>query len=124
MTDNDTCIKGHSYPRDWYEDAVGGLLGRIGSLDDHTMIEVDFRLYGEDIAKPGELTLARIDRERDEASQRLAKIRDIAAWQATMARLDADAAVAPTAMPAAPHGDRGGRGVLRALLRCGPMPDQ
>jgi hypothetical protein len=43
------------------------------------------RLYGEDVAKPDELTLARIDRERDEASQRLVKTRDIA----TMARLDA-----------------------------------
>ena len=52
------------------------------------------RLYGEDLAKPDELTLARIERERDEASQRLAKIRDIAAWQATMARLDAEQQVA------------------------------
>ena len=52
------------------------------------------RLYGEDLAKPDELTLARIERERDEASQRLAKTRDIAAWQATMARLDAESAVA------------------------------
>ena len=52
------------------------------------------RLYGEDLAKPDELTLARIEREREEASQRLARTRDIAAWQATMARLDAESAVA------------------------------
>jgi hypothetical protein len=89
----DTRIKGNSYPKEWYEDAVGELLGHIGSLDDHTMTEV-VRLYGEDLAKPDELTLARIERERDEASQRLAKTRDIAAWQATMARLDAESAVA------------------------------
>ncbi len=51
-------------------------------------------------ADADELTLARIDRERDEASQRLAKTRDIAAWQATMARLDAEAAGRPTATAA------------------------
>jgi hypothetical protein len=89
----DSRIKGNSYPKDWYEDAVGQLLGHIGSLDDRTMTEV-VRLYGEDLAKPDELTLARIEREREEASQRLAKTRDIAAWQATMSRLDAEAQVA------------------------------
>ncbi len=52
------------------------------------------RLYGEGLAKPDELTLARIEREREEASQRLAKTRDVAAWQATMARLDAEQQVA------------------------------
>ena len=45
------------------------------------------RLYGEDQARPDELTLARIAREQEEDAQRLAKTRDIAAWQATMARL-------------------------------------
>jgi hypothetical protein len=64
----DTRIKGNSYPMEWYEDAVGELLGHIGSLDDITMTEV-VRLYGQDLAKPDELTLARIERERDEASQ-------------------------------------------------------
>ncbi|MEA2026795.1 MAG: hypothetical protein U9O18_08885 [Chloroflexota bacterium] len=52
------------------------------------------RLYGEDQSRPDELTLARIERERVEASQRLAKTRDIAAWQATMSRLDAEVEVA------------------------------
>jgi hypothetical protein len=89
----DTRIKGNSYPKEWYEDAVGELLGHIGSLDDHTMTEV-VRLYGEDLAKPDELTLARIEREWEEASHRLARTRDIAAWQATMARLDAEQQVA------------------------------
>jgi hypothetical protein len=51
-------------------------------------------IYGEGLAKPDELTLARIGREREEASQRLARTRDIAAWQATMARLDAEQQVA------------------------------
>ena len=52
------------------------------------------RLYSEGLAKPDELTLERIEREREEASQRLATTRDIAAWQATMARLDAETEVA------------------------------
>ena len=37
---------------------------------------------------------SRCDREREEASQRLAKTRDIAAWQATMSRLDTEQEVA------------------------------
>ncbi len=89
----DTRIKGHSYPQEWYEDAVGELLGKVGELDDAAMTEI-VRLYGEGLAKPDELTLARIEREREEASQRLAKTRDVAAWQATMARLDAEQQVA------------------------------
>ena len=89
----DTRIKGHSYPQEWYEDAVGELLGKVGELDDAAMTEI-VRLYSEGLAKPDELTLARIEREREEASQRLAKTRDVAAWQATMARLDAEQQVA------------------------------
>ena len=89
----DTRVKGHSYPQEWYEDAVGGLLGKVGELDDQAMTEV-VRLYSEGLAKPDELTLARIEREREEASQRLATTRDVAAWQATMARLDAEQQVA------------------------------
>ncbi len=90
---HDKRVKGHSYPQAWYEDAVGTLLAEIGSLDDHTITEV-VRLYGEDQSRPDELTLTRIERERVEASQRLAKTRDIAAWQATMSKLDAEVEVA------------------------------
>jgi DNA invertase Pin-like site-specific DNA recombinase len=92
-TGHDHRVQGHSYPQVWYEDAVGDLLGAIGSLDDKTITEV-VGLYGEEDERPDELTLARIARERDEASQRLAKTRDITAWQATMARLDAEEEVA------------------------------
>ncbi len=45
---------------------------RSASLDDEAMTEI-VRLYGEGLAKPDELTLARIEREREEASQRLAQ---------------------------------------------------
>ena len=40
------------------------------------------------------LALARIEHQREKASQRLAKTRDIGAWQATMLRLDAEAEIA------------------------------
>jgi hypothetical protein len=45
----DTRIKGHSYPREWYEDAVGELLAKVGDLDDQAMTEV-VRLYSEGLA--------------------------------------------------------------------------
>ena len=72
---------------------MGELLGKVGNLDEGAMTEV-VRLYSKGLAKPDELTLARIEREREEASQSLAKTRDVAAWQATMARLDAEQQVA------------------------------
>ena len=46
------------------------------------------------VRRVDELALARIERQREEASQRLAKTRDIGAWQATMLRLDAEAELA------------------------------
>ena len=90
--DHDKRIKGHSYPQEWYEDAIGALLGQVGSLDDHDHHRGRAPATATARRGPIELALARIDREREEASQRLAKTRDIAAWQATMARLDAEAA--------------------------------
>jgi hypothetical protein len=51
----DTRIKGHSYPQDWYEDAVRELLGKIGDLDDQAMTEI-VRLHSEGLAKPDDLT--------------------------------------------------------------------
>ena len=41
-----------------------------------------------------ELALARIDREREAATRKLAQTRDVVAWQAAMSRLDAAEALA------------------------------
>ncbi len=90
---HDKRVQGHSYPQAWYEDAIGALLAEVGSLDDLTITEA-VRLYGEDPGRVDELALARIERQREEASQRLAKTRDIGAWQASMVRLDAEAELA------------------------------
>ncbi len=90
---SDRRVQGHSYPQAWYEGAVAELLAQVGGLDDHTITEV-VRLYGDEPGRPDGLTLARIAREREEASHRLARTRDIVEWQATMARLDAEEDVA------------------------------
>jgi len=86
-------IKGHSYPQGWYENAVGALLAEIGSVDDGVITEV-VRLHDEYRPRADELTLARIERSREEAAKQLAKTRDVAAWQATMARLDDEERIA------------------------------
>ena len=85
---HDTRIKGHSYPQAWYEGAIGALLGRIGSVDEATLAEV-VRLHAAYRLEVDELALARIDREREAATRKLAQTRDVAAWQAAMSRLDA-----------------------------------
>lgn len=77
---------------------MGTLLAEIGSLDDLTITQV-VSLYGHEPGRVDELTLARIEREREEASARLAKTRDIGAWQATMARLDQETEVARQPRP-------------------------
>jgi hypothetical protein len=90
---HDTRIKGHSYPQAWYEGAVGALLGRVGTLDDVALAEV-VRLHATHRPQVDELALARIDREREAATRKLAQTRDVVAWQAAMGRLDAAEALA------------------------------
>jgi hypothetical protein len=90
---NDGRIKGHSYPQDWYEDAIGSLLTQIGRIDDWAISEV-IRLHADYRPRADDLTLARIARSREDAARRLAKTRDLVAWTATMARLDAEEALA------------------------------
>jgi DNA invertase Pin-like site-specific DNA recombinase len=90
---HDTRIKGHSYPQAWYEDAIGTLLAQIGRVDDATITEV-VRRHAEYRPRADELTLARIERAREETAHELARTRDLATWQATMARLDAQEAIA------------------------------
>ena len=90
---DDTRIKGHSYPQAWYEGAIGALLGEIGSVDEATLAEV-VRLHAAYRPEVDELALARIDREREAATRKLAQTRDVVAWQAAMGRLDAAEALA------------------------------
>ena len=92
-TGDDTRVKGHSYPQNWYEDAIGALLARVGRVDDRVITEI-VRRHAEYEQHPDQLGLARIERARDEAARQLNKTRDIDAWRATTARLDAEEAIA------------------------------
>jgi len=93
VAEPDTRIKGHSYPQAWYEDAVGALLGTIGSVDDATISAV-VGLHAAFQPRADELGLARIAKEREEAGRKLNLTRDVVAWQAAMTRLDAAEALA------------------------------
>lgn len=87
--DHDKRVQGHSYPQSWYEDAIGELLEQVGGVDDITIAEA-VRLYNDRPAEMDKVTLARIERDREELGRRLARTRDVAAWQAAMARLDGE----------------------------------
>ena len=78
-----------SYPQDWYEGAIGKLLGQVGGVDDVSIAEA-VRRYHDRPARADEVTMARVGREREEAGRRLAKTRDVATWQREMAQLDAE----------------------------------
>ena len=80
---------GHSYPQTWYEDAVGLLLSQVGSVDDVAITEI-VRRYHDRPPRADGAALARVGHEREEASRRLAKSRDVLAWQREMAQLDAE----------------------------------
>ena len=61
----------------------------MGSVDDVTITEV-VRRYHDQPPCVDDAALARISREREEASRRLAKWRDMMVWQREMAQLDAE----------------------------------
>lgn len=86
---NDRRVQGHSYPQEWYEDAVGFLFQQVGEVNDATIAEAVNR-YGDRGPQVDDLTLARVRREREDAARRLTGTRDVVAWQTTMARLDAE----------------------------------
>jgi DNA invertase Pin-like site-specific DNA recombinase len=87
--DHDKRVQGHSYPQAWYEDAIGELLEQVGGVDEGTIIEA-VRLYNDRPAEADKVTLARIERDREELGRKLARTRDVAAWQTAMARLDGE----------------------------------
>ena len=86
---DDKRVGGHSYPQSWYEDAIGLLLAEVGSVDDATLTEV-VRCYADRPPRVDGSALVRVTREREDAARRLAKSRDVMAWQREMAQLDAE----------------------------------
>jgi hypothetical protein len=61
----------------------------VGGVDDFAITEA-IRLYNDRPADVDRVTLARIERDRDELGRRLARTRDVTAWQSAMARLDGE----------------------------------
>ena len=102
-TNLDHRVKGESYKVEVYEDAIGLALERVavssslraGAVAEATRSESD----------DGDLLLrARLKREREQAALRFAKDRDLGKLEATLARLDAEAAAAvarPSRVPTA-----------------------
>jgi DNA invertase Pin-like site-specific DNA recombinase len=88
-TAHDKRVQGHSYPQDWYEDAIGELLSQVGGVDE-TSISEAVRLYNDRPSDVDRVALARIERDREELGRRLARNRDVAAWQTGMSRLDGE----------------------------------
>lgn len=102
-TNLDHRVKGESYKVEVYEDAIGLAFERVavssalrtGAVAEATRQDAE----GGDV-----LAQARIKREREQAALRFAKDRDLGKLEATMARLDAEAAAAvarPSRVPTA-----------------------
>lgn len=83
---------GKSYKQDWVEAIAGRVLREVSSTPEALVVAVLGQLRRDPAVAPNQVALARIARQVDEAAQRLAQTRDIAAWQAVMARLDAERA--------------------------------
>ena len=92
-TNLDRRVKGESYKSDLYEQAVGRALEHVAASARLKAATVAGATRPDPEAGDA-LALARIDRERDQAALRFARDRDMRTLEATMARLDADAAAA------------------------------
>ena len=100
---NDHRVKGESYPAELYEDAVSVAFERV-AVSSTLMVDVIALATAAQDPAGDPLALARIERERERAAIRFARDRDLAGLQATLARLDAQAAAAadsPSSSPTA-----------------------
>lgn len=80
-------ILGASYPAEAYESAIAAVLRRV-SAGAPLMAEIVTDMATA--TEPDRLAVARVDRERQAATQRYVRDRDAVALEATMARLDAE----------------------------------
>lgn len=84
--------EGKSYQQDWVEAIAGRVLREVSSAPEALVGAALAQLRRGPAVAPNQVALARIARQVEDAAQRLAQTRDIAAWQAAMARLDAEKA--------------------------------
>jgi DNA invertase Pin-like site-specific DNA recombinase len=100
----DPRVRGESYKVDVYENAIGLVLGHVAvsaRLKEAVVAEAVGRTG---LGGPDALAQARIKRERERAALQFARDRDLGKLEATLARLDAEAAVAaerPSRLPTA-----------------------
>ncbi len=99
----DPRVRGESYKADLYEQAIGRAFEHV-AVSSRLKVDTVAIARRADPEGGDDLARARINRERDRAALRFAKDRDIGALEATMARLDAEAAAAvvrPSRIPTA-----------------------
>ncbi|HSW41039.1 MAG TPA: recombinase family protein [Patescibacteria group bacterium] len=99
----DPRVRGESYKVAVYEDAIGLALGHVAVSARLKAAAIPLATRPEHVG-PDVLAQARIRRERERAALQFAKDRDLARLEATMARLDAEAAAAvvrPSRIPTA-----------------------
>ncbi len=100
----DPRVRGESYKIDVYEDAIGLALAHVAVSTRLKAAVVSEAVGRTGPGSPDALAKARLKRERERAALQYAKDRDIARLEATMARLDAEAAAAaerPSRLPTA-----------------------
>jgi hypothetical protein len=96
-------VRGESYKVDAYERVIGRAFEHV-AMSARLKTDTVAQATRPDPEGADELALARIKREREQAALRFAKERDLGKLEATMARLDAEAAAAvvrPSMIPTA-----------------------
>ena len=99
----DPRVRGESYKAEVYESAIGRAFEHV-AVSSRLKVDTVAAATRRDPEGGDVLAQARIDRERDRAALRFARDRDLGGLEATMARLDAEAAAAvvrPSRMPTA-----------------------
>ncbi len=89
----DPRVRGESYKVGVYEEAIGLALGRV-AVSARLQAAVVAEVVRPDAEGSDVLAQARLKRERERAALQFAKDRDLAALEATLARLDAEAEAA------------------------------
>ena len=92
-TNLDHRVKGESYKSELYEAAIGRAFEHV-AISARLKVDTVADATRQDPESGDVLALARINRERDQAALRFARDRDLGRLEATMARLDAEAAAA------------------------------
>jgi hypothetical protein len=86
-------VRGESYPADWYDGMIGDAFRKV-SASSTLATKTIAKALALNSTNIDSFNVARIARDRDRATTRYLRDRDIASLQATMTRLDAEEQVA------------------------------